>query len=68
MYTETSSLRTLKIMPRNLNEILSSWIRLKEYCNGGGGGWEKNNWKVNFLKIVVRQYFTDGEKNFLIIY
>ncbi len=25
---ETSSLRTLKIMPRDLNEILRSWIRL----------------------------------------
>ncbi len=26
--TETSSLRTLKIIPRNLNEIVRSWIRL----------------------------------------
>jgi hypothetical protein len=28
MCTETLSLRTLKIMPRNLNEIVRSWIRL----------------------------------------
>ncbi len=30
MYTETSSLRTLKIMiiPRHINEIVCSWIRL----------------------------------------
>ncbi len=27
---ETSSLRTLKIMPRNLNDIVRSWIRLQE--------------------------------------
>ncbi len=27
MVTETSSLRTLKIMPSNLNEIVRSWIR-----------------------------------------
>ncbi len=27
--TETSSLRTLKIMPRNLNEIVRSWMRLQ---------------------------------------
>ncbi len=27
---ETSSLSTLKIMPRNLDEIVSSWIQLKE--------------------------------------
>jgi hypothetical protein len=26
---ETSSLRTLKIMPRNLNELVQSWIRLQ---------------------------------------
>jgi hypothetical protein len=26
--TETSSLRTLKIMPRNLNKIVRSWIQL----------------------------------------
>ncbi len=31
-YPETSSLRTLKIKPRNLNEIVRSWIRL-QYCN-----------------------------------
>jgi hypothetical protein len=30
MYTETSSLITLKIMPRNLNEIVRSWIRLQD--------------------------------------
>ncbi len=30
MYTETSSLRTLKMMPRNLNEIVRSWIRLQD--------------------------------------
>ncbi len=29
LYMETSSLRTLKIMPRNLNEILRSWIQLQ---------------------------------------
>ncbi len=29
--TETSSLRTLKIMSRNLNEIVSSWIRLQNW-------------------------------------
>jgi hypothetical protein len=29
IHTETSTLRTLKIMPRNLKEILSSWIRLQ---------------------------------------
>jgi hypothetical protein len=28
MQTETSSLRTLAIMPRNLNDIVRSWIRL----------------------------------------
>ncbi len=28
IHTETSSLRTLKIMTRNLNEIVCSWIRL----------------------------------------
>jgi hypothetical protein len=28
LYTKTSNLRTLKIMPSNLNEILRSWIRL----------------------------------------
>ncbi len=27
LYTETSSLRTLKIMPKNLNEIVHSWIQ-----------------------------------------
>jgi hypothetical protein len=27
LWPETSSLRTLKIMPRNLNEIVCSWIR-----------------------------------------
>ncbi len=31
---ETSSLRTLKIMPRNLNEIVRSWIRLLEIKAG----------------------------------
>ncbi len=30
IHTETSSLRTLKIMPRNLNEIVRSWIRLQD--------------------------------------
>ncbi len=30
-YTETSSLRPLKIMPRNLNKIVRSWIRLPVY-------------------------------------
>ncbi len=44
LYTEASSLRTLKIMPRNFNEIVRSWIRLPgsipdssdtvEYCIG----------------------------------
>jgi hypothetical protein len=29
LYTETSSMRTLKIMARNLNEIVRSWIRLQ---------------------------------------
>jgi hypothetical protein len=29
LYTETSSLRTLTMMPRNLNEIVCSWIRLQ---------------------------------------
>jgi hypothetical protein len=29
IHTETSILRTLKIMPRNLNEIVRSWIRLQ---------------------------------------
>jgi len=29
IYAETLSLRTLKIMPRNLNEIRRSWIRLQ---------------------------------------
>ncbi len=28
--TDTSSLRTVKIMPRNLNEIVRSWIRLHD--------------------------------------
>ncbi len=28
IHTETSSLRTPKIMPRNVNEIVRSWIRL----------------------------------------
>ncbi len=28
-YTDTSSLRTLKTMPRNLNETVRSWIRLQ---------------------------------------
>ncbi len=28
IHTETSSLWTLKVMPRNLNEIVRSWIRL----------------------------------------
>ncbi len=32
LYTETSSLRTLKIMPINLNEIVPSWILLQEAC------------------------------------
>ncbi len=32
-HMETSSLRTLKIMPRNLNEIVRSWIRLQENIN-----------------------------------
>ncbi len=26
LYTETSSLKTIRIMPRNLNEIVRSWI------------------------------------------
>ncbi len=30
LYKETSSLRTLKIMPRHLNKIVRSWIRLLE--------------------------------------
>jgi hypothetical protein len=30
--TETSSLRTLKIMPRNLNVTVRSWIRLQDTC------------------------------------
>ncbi len=29
IHTETSSLITFKIMPRNLNEIVRSWIRLQ---------------------------------------
>ncbi len=29
--TETSSLRTFKIVPRNLNEIVRLWIRLLEF-------------------------------------
>ncbi len=29
LYTETSSLKTIKIMLRNLNEIGRSWIRLQ---------------------------------------
>jgi hypothetical protein len=28
IHTETSSLKTLQIMPRNLNEIVRTWIRL----------------------------------------
>jgi hypothetical protein len=35
LYTETSSLRTLKIMSRNLNEIVRSWIRLQGYFPPG---------------------------------
>ncbi len=31
LYTETSCLRTFKIMPRNLNEIVRSWILLLDY-------------------------------------
>ncbi len=34
LYTETSSLRTLKILPRNFNEIVRSWI-----C-----GWDRSEW------------------------
>jgi hypothetical protein len=30
LYMETSSMITLKIMPRNLNELVRSWIRLQE--------------------------------------
>jgi hypothetical protein len=30
IHTETSSLRTIKILPRNLNKIVCSWIRLLE--------------------------------------
>jgi hypothetical protein len=26
-------MRTLKIMPRNLNKIVRSWIRLQDFCN-----------------------------------
>jgi hypothetical protein len=42
IHTETSSLRNLKIMPSNLDEIVRSWIRLLELRNlsvthrGGG--------------------------------
>ncbi len=32
--TETFSLRTLKVVPRNLNESVRSWIRLQESCSG----------------------------------
>jgi hypothetical protein len=34
MYTETSSLRTLKIMPRNLNEIVRSLNAASGYFSG----------------------------------
>jgi hypothetical protein len=37
--TETSSLRTLKIMPRNLNEVVRSWIRLLVYMSWAAEIW-----------------------------
>jgi hypothetical protein len=37
IHTESSSLRTLKIRPRNLNEIVRLWIQL--LCEGGGQRW-----------------------------
>jgi hypothetical protein len=37
IHTETSRLRTFKIMPRNLNVIVLSWIRLLEGTAGEGG-------------------------------
>ncbi len=32
IHTDASSLRTLKIMPINLNEIVRSWIWLQEFA------------------------------------
>ncbi len=36
IHPETSSLRTLKVMPKNLNKIESSWIRLQNGCQSIG--------------------------------
>ncbi len=45
MYMETTSLRTLKIMPRNFNEIVRSWIRLQ-------GLWRRDIVSHNAMKCV----------------
>ncbi len=45
IYTETSSLRTLKFMPRNLNKIVRSWI------------WLQDRWKSS---LAIITYCTIG--------
>jgi hypothetical protein len=46
LYTETSGLRVLKIMPKNLNEIIRSWIHL----------WQRTK-KYKKLRKSIDSYF-----------
>ncbi len=77
MYEKTSSLRTLKIMPRNLNEIVRSWIWFLVYFLHT---WKillsvtrtkKTHWK-RFLKwtdtriFCSKIYFGDSVTRFLL--
>ncbi len=52
IHTETSSLRTLKILPINLNEIVRSWIRL---LNMHTVVYSPEFWKLGKCKLYIRQ-------------
>ncbi len=56
LYTETSSLRTLKIMCRNLNEIVCSWIRLQVRVGTNGRN-------INFKRCKLYEYL----QNFILL-
>jgi hypothetical protein len=50
LYTETSSLKTLKVRPRNLNGSVRSWIRLQEW------GWEKGRRRERWGEIKEKEW------------
>ncbi len=58
LYTETSSLRTLKIMPRTLNEIVSSWIHLLDsvHC-------KEEEYRSSYIKLCF-----DCKKKYISLY